>query len=82
VACLVLDSDGHAGHGLFAGSVVVLLLADGLSAWGRRPQDSAAEPYFAPVSSVGRGGPASVDRHLGAPGEKKEQRISPRRLAP
>ena len=70
VACLVLDSEaGTPAMRLFAGSVVALLLADGVSASGPAGLRASAGRggLLRPVRSLGRGSPASVDRHLGAP---------------
>jgi PAS domain S-box-containing protein len=84
VACLVLDSEaGTPAMRLFAGSVVVLLLADGLSASGpdglRIPLAEAA--YFAQLALWAAAALHPSIATSARPSEKKEQRISPRRLA-
>ena len=84
VACLVLDSEaGTPAMRLFAGSVVALLMADGLSAWGsgwlQAPLSEAA--YFCQYALWAAAALHPSMATSARPSEDKEHRITPRRLA-
>jgi PAS domain S-box-containing protein len=84
VACLVLDSDaGTPAMRLFAGSVVALLLGDGLSASGSGgfPVPLSEVAHFAQYALWAAAVLHPSIATSARPSESREHRITPRRLA-